>query len=121
MTVTNACGSSSDLVVVEDEYCGCNVWVPNAFTPDSDGLNDGFQIVSSCEWDSFEFTVFNRWGERVWFTDDPDDPWSGGTTLLGDGNHFVPPGQYAYRVRFQYTDDGVLYTEDKSGRIAIIR
>ena len=121
VTVTNACGSSSDLVVVEDEYCGCNVWVPNAFTPDSDGLNDGFQIVSSCEWDSFEFTVFNRWGERVWFTDDPDSPWSGGTTLLGDGNHFVPPGQYAYRVRFQYTDDGVLYTEDKSGRIAIIR
>ena len=121
VTVTNACGSSTDMVVVEDEYCGCNVWVPNAFTPDGDGLNDGFHIVSSCEYDSFEFTVFNRWGQRVWFTDDPDVPWNGGTTLLGAGNHFVPGGQYAYRLRYQHTDDGVLYTEDKSGRIAVIR
>ena len=121
VTVTNACGSSSDVVVVEDEYCGCNVWVPNAFTPDGDGLNEAFQIVSSCEHDAFEFTVFNRWGQRVWFTDDPDVPWNGGTTLLGAGNHFVPGGQYAYRLRYQYTDDGVLYTEDKSGRLAIIR
>ena len=121
VTVTNACGSSADVVVVEDEYCGCNVWVPNAFTPDGDGLNEAFQIVSSCEYDSFEFTVFNRWGQRVWSTDNPDVPWNGGTTLLGAGNHFVPGGQYAYRLRYQYTDDGVLYTEDKSGRIAVIR
>ena len=121
VTVSNACGTSTDMVVVEDEYCGCNVWVPNAFTPDGDGLNEGFQIVSSCEYDSFEFAVFNRWGQRVWFTDDPDVPWSGGTTLLGAGNHFVPGGQYAYRLRYEYTDDGVLYTEDKSGRIAVIR
>lgn len=121
VTVTNACGTSADVVMVEDEYCGCNVWIPNAFTPDGDGLNEALQIVSSCEYDSFEFTVFNRWGQRVWFTDDPDTPWNGGTTFLGAGNHFVPGGQYAYRVRYQYTDDGVLVTQDKSGRIAVIR
>ena len=121
VTVTNACGASSDAVVVEAEYCGCNVWVPTAFTPDGDGLNEGFQIVSTCEWDDFEFTIFNRWGQRVWFTDDPETPWNGGTTLLGDGNHFVPGGQYAYRIRYQYTDEGVLHTHDKSGRIAVIR
>ena len=34
---------------------------------------------------------------------------------------FRAGGQYAYRLRYQYTDDGVLYTEDKSGRIAVIR
>ena len=119
--MTNACGTSSDLVVVEDEYCGCNVWVPNAFTPDNDRLNEAFQIVSTCEWDAFEFAVFNRWGQRVWFTDDPSVPWNGGTTLLGGGNHFVPGGQYAYRLRYEYTDNGVQYTEDKSGRIVVIR
>ena len=121
VTVTNACGTSSDLVVVEDEYCGCNVWGPNAFTPDNDRLNEAFQIVSTCEWDAFEFAVFNRWGQRVWFTDDPSVPWNGGTTLLGGGNHFVPGGQYAYRLRYEYTDNGVQYTEDKSGRIVVIR
>ena len=121
VTVTNACGTSADVVVVEDEYCGCNVWIPNAFTPDKDGLNDGFEIVSSCDWDVFQFSVFNRWGQLVWQTEDPDKAWDGGTTLLGQGQHFVPDGQYAYRLHYEYSEDGEVYTKDASGRIVVIR
>ena len=121
VTATNACGTASSLVVIQDEYCGCNVWVPNAFTPDKDGLNDGFEIVSSCEWDVFQFSVFNRWGQLVWQTEDPDKAWDGGTTLLGQGQHFVPDGQYAYRLHYEYSEDGEVYTKDASGRIVVIR
>ena len=39
VTVTNACGSHVALAEVEEEYCGCHIWVPTAFTPDRDGVN----------------------------------------------------------------------------------
>ena len=121
VTAINACGSNAALAEVEEEYCGCNVWIPNAFTPDRDGLNEGFQIVSSCDWESFSFQVFNRWGEQVWSTTDPDIPWEGGANDLGGGDHFLPDGWYPYLVRWEYTDNGILYREQKTGRILMIR
>ena len=71
MTVTNACGSHVALAEVEEEYCGCHIWVPTAFTPDRDGVNEGFRIVSTCDWTEFSFKIFNRWGQQVWSTNDP--------------------------------------------------
>ena len=121
VTATNACGSSVALAEVEEEYCGCHVWIPNAFTPDGDGLNEGFRIESSCEWDAFSFQVFNRWGEQVWSTDDAERPWDGGTPDLGNGDHYLPDGWYPYIVKWEYREDGTFYREQKVGRILIVR
>lgn len=121
ITATNACGSSVALAEVEEEYCGCHVWIPNAFTPDGDGLNEGFRIESSCEWDVFSFRVFNRWGEQVWSTNDADRPWDGGAPDLGNGDHYLPDGWYPYIVEWEYREDGVFYKEQKVGRILIVR
>lgn len=121
VTATNACGTSVALAEVEEEYCGCHVWVPNAFTPDGDGLNEGFRIVSSCEWDAFQFQVFNRWGEQVWSTDDPNRPWDGGAPDVGGGDHYLPDGWYPYLVQWEYRDNGIFYREQKTGRILIVR
>ena len=121
ITATNACGSSVALAEVEEEYCGCHVWIPNAFTPDGDGLNEGFRIESSCEWDAFSFEVFNRWGEPVWSTEEADRPWDGGAPDLGNGDHYLPDGWYPYIVKWEYREDGVFYREQKVGRILIVR
>lgn len=121
ITATNACGSSVALAEVEEEYCGCHVWIPNAFTPDGDGLNEGFRIESSCEWDAFSFQVFNRWGEQVWSTDDAERPWDGGAPDLGNGDHYLPDGWYPYIVKWEYREDGTFYREQKVGRILIVR
>jgi gliding motility-associated-like protein len=121
VTATNACGTSVALAEVEEEYCGCHVWIPNAFTPDSDGLNEGFRIVSSCEWDAFSFKVFNRWGEQVWSTTDSERPWDGGADDLGGGDHYLPDGWYPYVVSWEYREDGVFYREQKTGRILMVR
>ena len=59
------------------------------------------------------FRVFNRWGEQVWSTTDPDIPWEGGANDLG-GVHFLPDGWYPYLVRWEYTDNGILYREQKT-------
>tara|TARA_B100000989_G_scaffold44753_1_gene28555 strand:+ start:2526 stop:5147 length:2622 start_codon:yes stop_codon:yes gene_type:complete len=121
VTATNACGSAIAVAVVQEEYCGCHVWIPNAFTPDGDGLNEGFKIESSCEWDVFSFQIFNRWGELVWATNDADQPWDGGAPELGDGEHYLPDGWYPYIVRWEYREAGKLSRKQKVGRVLVVR
>lgn len=76
--VTNEFGcpdSIMKLVFIEGVF---SVYVPNAFTPDGDGVNDHFgplgQGISDKE---FEFTVFDRWGQPVFATNDPGQWWDG--------------------------------------------
>ncbi len=74
----NACWHDVAVVEVTQEYCGCDMWVPTAFTPDNDGINDGFKVETNCpELDEFTLQVFDRWGELVWATDDPERTWMG--------------------------------------------
>ena len=57
----------------EDES---GVFIPNAFTPNGDGVNDVFYIPDA-NFTSFEFQVFDRWGNRVYFSDSPSFRWTG--------------------------------------------
>ncbi len=52
------------------------VFVPSAFTPNNDNLNDMI-YVKTLGIERFDFKVFNRWGELVFETDDPDIGWDG--------------------------------------------
>ncbi len=54
-----------------------NLGVPNAFTPNDDGLNDMLYIEGRNGITSLEFKVFNRWGELVFETTDPQVGWDG--------------------------------------------
>jgi len=54
------------------------VFIPKAFTPNSDGVNDGFRpIVSGHDPKSYEFTIFNRWGELLFSSTKNDEEWDG--------------------------------------------
>jgi len=76
-TSSNGC-SSSDTITVKVINNSTNQYlVPNAFTPNGDGLNDCFGIKGWGIILNFEFSVFNRWGERVFFTTDPANCWNG--------------------------------------------
>ncbi|MCI5057257.1 MAG: gliding motility-associated C-terminal domain-containing protein [Flavobacteriales bacterium] len=56
-----------------------NIFVPNAFTPGQDGINDGFFFEGhGILKDELSFTVFNRWGDIIYHTDD-FIPWNGRT------------------------------------------
>jgi gliding motility-associated-like protein len=52
-------------------------FVPNAFTPNGDGRNDCFGVQTWGAVTNFEFSVYNRWGERIFYTKDPRDCWDG--------------------------------------------
>ena len=59
------------------EYCP-NYELPNVFTPNGDGINDFFiPIQPYKDVDSIQLVIYNRWGEEVFSTNDPDIRWNG--------------------------------------------
>ncbi len=55
-----------------------NVFVPNIFTPNGDGVNDFFEVFGNKEaWKQFEVNVFDRWGEKVFEANDMNFKWDG--------------------------------------------
>jgi gliding motility-associated-like protein len=79
LTVTNTYGCEgriTDEVVVTNDF---QVYIPNSFTPNNDGLNDVFMpVMEGMEFVTrYEFQVFNRWGEVVWETTNPNIGWAG--------------------------------------------
>ena len=67
---------------------------PNAFTPNGDGVNDVFLIQGSFV-STYSFVVFNRWGEKLFESDQMAAGWDG-TDFNGRS---VPTGTYTYRVK----------------------
>ncbi len=76
--VENALGcadSTSTEVCVEDAFV---LWVPNAFTPNNDGFNDRFGVVTTVSsTDLFELLVFDRWGQQVFVGKSLEEAWDG--------------------------------------------
>lgn len=89
------------------------VWVPNAFTPNGDGINDlwRFQFAEHITGPT-QVEVFNRWGELIYFTVAKEVSWDG--THEG---HEIQTGAYVYIVR--YLDQGQQYK--KYGTVKLIR
>lgn len=72
---------------------------PNAFSPNSDGMNDVFTLVQAddCDLDisDFELTIYNRWGEKVFFTTDHITGWNGQSNQTNNPQDvFVWTAQY---------------------------
>jgi len=100
VTVSNACGSATDAIVVTVVDCDCNVYIPNAFTPNGDGINDEWMPVI-CPVDEYELNIFNRWGELIFTTLDQYEPWRG--LVIGGGAVTAQDGVYIYRVNVTVT------------------
>lgn len=70
--------------------------MPNAFTPNSDGTNEEFLgkgfLFGAQE---FSMSIWNRWGEKVFQTANPDEGWNGRVNNTGG---LAPPGVYVYLV-----------------------
>lgn len=72
-----ACGIRSDDVDVSYEKCECEPFIPSAFTPNKDGLNDKIGPILYCGNARYVFRIFNRWGETVFASTNPEEKWAG--------------------------------------------
>ncbi len=69
------CTSIDTIQVIYDD-CEATLFVPNVFTPNGDGFNETFKPVSQ-NLSSFEMLIFNRWGQLLFETQDPEAGWDG--------------------------------------------
>lgn len=98
-------------VRIRGEYA---VYVPNAFTPDFDGLNEGFHPNGFGISDfGYSFIIFDRWGEVVFSTTKKFDPWFGTFN-----NKLVPNGVYVWSLTFKDLDG---LDHKKVGHVTIIK
>lgn len=75
VTDSNNCQISKQIIVTND--CPEKVFIPNAFSPNSDGLNDVFTITTNTILTDFEMQIFNRWGILVFSTNNQLQGWDG--------------------------------------------
>ncbi len=68
-----------DSFTVSSMYCDCNAVMPTAFTPNDDGLNDTYYPIfdQGCNITGYSFSIYNRWGQRVFYSQDPNAKWDG--------------------------------------------
>ena len=80
------CTDTSKITVTIDPYYA--LYVPDVFTPNSDGLNDIFKAEGTSI-NSFEMFIYNRWGQEVFYSEDIDYGWDGGKGISGSYSYLI--------------------------------
>jgi gliding motility-associated-like protein len=111
--VTQGECSATASVDVKFEGCPCNVVLPTAFSPNNDGKNDKFGATLSCDINSYRLMIYNRWGNRVFYSEDINEKWDGtckGIALDGD--------VFNYYLEFKDGENKVYYYK---GTVTLVR
>lgn len=94
ITDSNNCSTDGD-VTINKEWRDCAVFIPNAFSPNRDGLNDVFRAKINDDINDFRMAVYGRWGQLIFESLHPDMGWDG--TQKGVDQ---PVGSYMYVITF---------------------
>ncbi len=112
----NGC-TSSDTIDVNFGFCDCKTYIPSAFSPNNDGINDTYSLSVACETNSFQFLIIDRWGRVIFKTDNQNFSWDG--TLNGEN---CTIGFYSYRLEFApISSDGSEQIQVKQGQLQLLR
>lgn len=89
------------------------IFIPNAFSPDQNSINDVFKpIVKNVH--NYQFLIFNRWGDKVFHTSDPEEGWDG----YYRGN-LCEQSSYVYKINF--VDDERKTFHEYMGNVTLLR
>jgi gliding motility-associated-like protein len=73
----NGCGGDTASVHISRRVCDCELTLPNAFTPNGDGINEVFRPLHPCKMSAFMMRIFDRYGTLVYQTNDFSRGWNG--------------------------------------------
>lgn len=96
VTSSDGCTDTTyQTIYIESEYA---FYIPNAFSPNGDGLNDFFAPKGTGIGlgDNFEMAIYNRWGEKIYYTTDINKPWDG--KLKEGSEEIVKLEVYVYKI-----------------------
>ncbi len=105
------CGSDTSTTIVISE-----VIMPSVFTPNFDGINDGFNLSGGCV-TKVNKKIFNRWGELLFQSNQISEVWNG-RTVTGDK---VPEGTYFYVFDVELFEDGISTSKIFKGSVSLLR
>lgn len=114
----NACGIKNDFIIAEFEDCECPVYIPNAFTPNGDGINDLFKPVINCTIRSYSLMILNRQGEVLFESNDPELGWAG---EFQNGEHYVQNEVYIWKLEVKGELAPARSIQKITGRVTAIR
>ena len=110
-------GLDSSYVVFTSTPEIVNVFFPNAFTPNGDGNNDEFKVVTNTTNIAlFSLSIFNRWGALVFQTNDITQGWNG--TYNGTA---CQSGSYVFKVTYNTSLQSLTTSETKIGTVMLVR
>lgn len=90
---TNVCGTATDSILIS-EKCSSEFFMPDAFTPNSDGLNDDFGITKYNTNRLIRFSIYNVFGKKIFETTDSKKRWNGTYKQIPQ-----PAGVYVYHLQ----------------------
>lgn len=115
VSVMDATGCElSKTIYINPGPCCQEVFAPEAFTPNSDGVNDTWGIQTTAGMQIQNFSIFNRWGQRVWSANDQRDRWDGRFNARD-----AELSTYYYVIKYKCLTDNKEYI--KRGDIQLIR
>ena len=123
VTDANGCSSTDSVTVFVDETICGDVFIPNAFSPNSDGQNDVLFVRGNCI-KNFSFTIYNRWGEKVFENTDLAKGWDGSTALTASGSTLPATSKVRDTAIFSYYFSATLSNNDQvtqRGNISLIQ
>ena len=95
---------------------GVPFYMPNAFTPNGDGLNDVFKAIPKYDYVSkYHLSIYNRWGQQIFECNDIDCGWDG--TYQGEAS---PNGAYIYRIVYEEISQPGL-SKSLDGTVVLVR
>ena len=109
----NGCLAEDQVMITSD--C-VSIFIPNSLTPNDDGINDVFKVEARGV-TVYEFIIFNRWGDEVFHSIDPDDVWTG-----GKDDYYVPDGVYVYQITaLNEKNESLIDKKHMRGTITVFR
>ncbi|MFP4655233.1 MAG: Ig-like domain-containing protein [Methanohalobium sp.] len=82
-------------------------FIPDAFSPDNDGLNDSFQILGLEDYNNLSIKIYNRWGTMVYSNSDYKNNWDGRANVSTLGSKKLPSGTYYYQLKIKDTGETI--------------
>ena len=112
---TNCCWNDGCVWILPSQ-----IYIPNAFTPNSDGLNDKFNVTGNVgAIRDFQLVIYNRWGQLVFTGTTPD--YSNGWDGTYKGSPSVP-GVYVYKIIYNIElDFGTMESFSEMGTVTLLR
>jgi len=107
-------GNCKDTASYTVDYCPCEMWLPNIFTPNNDGLNDVFIPVVHSNLASFTMHIYDRWGQVIYVTHS-FTAWDG----TANGRH-VAAGVYYCTISYSCAHDPTKILH-KHGSVTLVR